>query len=320
MRCSRIQNKRARYDRFGHQGVSGGGASGFDPDTFGDFADILGDFFGAGFGDMFGGRRRGQAVRPGADLRYRLSLTLEEAAFGTEKSLEIPRLEACEECSGSGSAGGAEPRACSTCGGHGQVRFSQGFFTVARACPQCNGAGRVISDPCPACAAEGRVERTRSIEVNIPAGVDSGTRLRLTGEGEHGRRGGPAGDLYVDIQVRPHETFAREGVHILSESEITYSQAVLGTTMEVETIHGTAPLEIPPGTDHGRQFHLKGKGVEHLNGRGKGDHVVQVRIAVPRPGDLSEEQLELLRSLAESEGSEVREEKGVLGRVKDLFG
>lgn len=313
-------DKRARFDRFGHQGVSGGGAGGFDADTFGDFADILGDFFGQGFGDMFGGQRRGQAVRPGADLRYRLSLTLEEAAFGTEKSLEIPRLESCEECSGSGSAGGAEPRACSTCGGHGQVRFSQGFFTVARTCPQCGGEGRVISDPCSECAGEGRVERTRTIEVKIPAGVDGGTRLRLTGEGEHGRRNGPPGDLYVDIQVKPHEKFVREGVHVLSENEISYSQAVLGTTIDVETLHGSAPLEVPPGTDHGRQFHLRGMGVERLNGRGQGDHVVRVRIAVPRPGDLSDEQVDLLRQLAEAEGSEVREGKSVLGRVKDLFG
>lgn len=312
--------KRARYDRFGHQGVSAGGPAGFDPDTFGDFADILGDFFGAGFGDIFGGRRRGQVVRPGADLRYRLSLTLEEAAFGAEKSLEIPRLETCDECTGTGSAGGAEPKTCSACSGHGQVRFNQGFFTVARTCPQCNGEGRMISDPCPACHAEGRVEQTRTIEVKIPAGVDGGTRLRLTGEGEHGRRGGPPGDLYVDIQVRPHEKFLREGIHILGESEISYSQAVLGTTIEVETLHGVAPLEIPPGTDHGRQFHLKGKGVERLNGRGHGDHVVQVKIAVPKPGDLTDEQLELLKSLAESEGSEVREGKSVLGRVRDLFG
>ena len=214
------EQKRARYDRFGHQGVSGPDFTGFDPSTFGDFADILGDFFGVGFGDLFGGGRRQRAGEPGADLRYRLTLSLEEAAFGSEQVLKVPRLEVCLTCQGTGSAGDAPPDSCSTCGGYGQIRISQGFFTVARTCPQCRGEGRVITDPCAGCHGVGRVENERSIEVKIPAGVDTGTRLRLAGEGEHGRRGGRTGDLYVDITVEPHEEFDREGPHILSSFDL----------------------------------------------------------------------------------------------------
>ena len=313
-------NQRARYDRFGHQGVSGQGFGGFDTSTFGDFADILGDFFGLDFGDMFaGGRRRGRG-EPGADLRYQLGLSLEEAAFGTEQVLKIPRLESCAECTGTGSGPGSSPETCSTCRGFGQVRISQGFFTVARTCPQCRGDGRVISDPCPICKGEGRVEQARSIEVKIPAGVDTGTRLRLTSEGEHGRRGGPAGDLYVDIFVEPHAQFEREGAHTRSKLDLSYSQAVLGTSVEAATLHGLVPLEIPAGTPDGKEFKLAGKGIDRLDGRGRGDHFVRARVVVPQPRELSEEQLELLRRLAELEGNEVKGERGVIGRVRDLFG
>jgi molecular chaperone DnaJ len=313
-------NQRARYDRFGHQGVSGQGFGGFDTSTFGDFADILGDFFGLDFGDMFaGGRRRGRG-EPGADLRYQLGLSLEEAAFGTEQVLKIPRLESCAECTGTGSGPGSSPETCSTCGGFGQVRISQGFFTVARTCPQCRGDGRVISDPCPICKGEGRVEQARSIEVKIPAGVDTGTRLRLTSEGEHGRRGGPAGDLYVDVFVEPHAQFEREGAHTRSKLDLSYSQAVLGTSVEAATLHGLVPLEIPAGTPDGKEFKLAGQGIDRLDGRGRGDHFVRARVVVPQPRELSEEQLELLRRLAELEGNEVKGERGVIGRVRDLFG
>jgi molecular chaperone DnaJ len=313
-------NQRARYDRFGHQGVSGQGFGGFDTSTFGDFADILGDFFGLDFGDMFaGGRRRGRG-EPGADLRYQLGLSLEEAAFGTEQVLKIPRLESCAECTGTGSGPGSSPETCSTCGGFGQVRISQGFFTVARTCPQCRGDGRVISDPCPICRGEGRVEQARSIEVKIPAGVDTGTRLRLTSEGEHGRRGGPAGDLYVDIFVEPHAQFEREGAHTRSKLDLSYSQAVLGTSVEAATLHGLVPLEISAGTPDGKEFKLAGQGIDRLDGRGRGDHFVRARVVVPQPRELSEEQLELLRRLAELEGNEVKGERGVIGRVRDLFG
>ncbi len=313
------QDKRARYDRFGHQGVGGAAGSpfsgGFDPSTFGDFADILGDLFGFGFG---GGRRRGgRAPSRGADLRYDLEIEFEEAAFGVEKKLKIPRLERCPECAGSGSAGDAPPQPCSVCGGRGQVRYTQGFFTMARTCPQCRGEGYVIQDPCPECRGEGLVERERTIEVKIPAGVDTGARLRLQGEGEHGRHGGPAGDLYVVVGVRSHEAFRREGPHVLSEVEVSYSQAVLGATVEVATLHGPETLEVPPGTEPGHRFRLRGKGIEHLDRHGRGDHLVFAKIEVPRVHDLSEEQVELLRKLAELEGKPVRE--GVLDRVKKMF-
>lgn len=314
------QDKRARYDRFGHQGLGGAGgfgAGGIDPTIFADFSDILGDFFGLG-----GGRGRGgsSGMTRGSDLRYDLTLTFEEAAFGVETTLRIPRLETCGECKGSGSQGGATPTACTTCGGRGQVRFTQGFFTVARTCPQCHGEGRVISDPCKECQGEGRVEKERSLSVKIPAGVDTGARLRLVGEGEHGRRGGPAGDLYVVVQVRPHAKFRREGSTVFSRLTLTFPQAALGTTVEVETLHGKAPLDIPPGTAHGRDFRLRHQGIERLDGGGKGDHVVSVEVEVPHPRDLSEEEVQLLKRLAEIRGVAVKEERGVLGRVKNLFG
>ena len=312
--------KRARYDRFGHGGVSGTGFDGFDASTFGDFADILGDFFGMGFGDLFGGRRRRGRGESGADLRYRLRLELEQAAFGSDQVLKVPRLETCGSCEGSGCAENASPTSCSACGGYGQVRISQGLFTVARTCPQCRGEGQVINDPCRDCHGEGRVEQERSIEVKIPAGVDNGTRLRLAGEGEHGRRGGRAGDLYVDILVEEHALFEREGPHVLSALELSYVQAVLGTVAEVETLHGPEVLEIPAGTKHGKEFRLHGKGIARLDGRGQGDHIVHVQLAVPHPKNLSETEIELLRQLAEAEGKEVREDRGVLNRVRDLFG
>ncbi|MES1244333.1 MAG: molecular chaperone DnaJ [Acidobacteriota bacterium] len=313
------QDKRARYDRFGHQGVqgaAGGGFGGIDPTIFADFSDILGDFFGMG-----GGRGRGgSGMTRGADLRYDLTLTFEEAAFGVETTLRVPRLEGCETCKGTGSEAGKAPAPCSACGGRGQVRFTQGFFTVARTCPQCQGEGRVVSDPCKECGGEGRVEKERSLSVKIPAGVDTGARLRLVGEGEHGRRGGPAGDLYVVVQVRPHPKFRRDGSTVFSKFPISYPQAVLGTTVEVDTIHGKSSLDVPPGTAHGKDFRLRAQGIERLDGSGKGDHVVMVEIEVPNPRSLSEEEQQLLRRLAEIGGHPIREERGVFDRVKNLFG
>jgi molecular chaperone DnaJ len=313
-------DKRARYDRYGHQGVSGAGAGGFDPTIFADFSDILGDLFG--FGDPFGRRRGGGAGGPsrGADLRYDLTLTFEEAAFGTDTLLRIPRLETCPKCTGSGSASGATPAPCSACRGQGQVRYSQGFFTVARTCPQCNGEGRVVTDPCKECKGVGLVERERTTSVKIPAGVDTGQRLRLAGEGEHGRRGGPPGDLYVVIQVKPHERFHREGTTVYSRVPIAYPQAVLGASVPVETIHGTSTLEVPAGTVQGREFRLRGQGIQRIDGHGKGDHVAVVELEVPELRDLSDEEVELLRKLAEVSGRQVKEE-GLLDRVKkNLFG
>lgn len=309
--------KRARYDRFGHRGVAGGGFGGFDPTVFGDFSDILGDFFG--FGDRSGRGGRSGGGQPGADLRYELHLELERAAFGAEETLEIPRLETCETCSGSGSAEGAEVETCKGCGGHGQVRFSQGFFTVARTCPQCGGEGRIVTNPCKDCRGAGRREKRRKIQVKIPAGVDTGTRLRLSGEGEHGRKGGRTGDLYVDIVVEPHERFHREGPHILSEVEIAFPQAVLGAELAVETLHGEQALEVPPGTKDGTRFQLKGMGIEQLNGFGKGDHIAVARLKVPHPRNLSDDEVDLLKELAQLGGNEIKEGRRVLDRVKDLF-
>jgi molecular chaperone DnaJ len=307
--------KRSRYDRFGHQGVTGVGSGGFDPTIFADFSDILGDLFG------FGGARRsgGSGAMRGADLRYDLSLSFEDAAFGVEKALRIPRLESCPRCSGSGSADKAAPALCSVCGGRGQVRYSQGFFTVARTCPQCQGEGRVIANPCPECRGDGRAERDRSISVKIPAGVDTGARLRLSGEGEHGRHGGPQGDLYVVLSVKPHKWFRRDGANVHSRLAIAFEQAVLGTSVEVDTLRGKASLDIPPGTAHGRDFRLRGEGIDRLDGSGRGDHLVSVQIDVPNPRDLSEEEQQLLRRLAELRGHPVREDKTVLERVKNLF-
>jgi molecular chaperone DnaJ len=309
-------DKRARYDRFGREGAGGFGPEGFDPTIFGDFSDILGDLFGFGFG----GRARRGGAEPGADLRYDLTLEFEEAVFGATRELEIPRLETCETCAGSGAAPGTQPVTCRTCGGRGEVRFAQGFFTVARPCPQCRGEGRTVEQPCPDCHGHGRIERRRQVEVRIPAGVDDGARLRLTGQGEHGRRGGRTGDLYVILSVAPHERYHREGTHVLAVEEIGYAQAVLGAEIEVETLHGREKLSVPAGTAPGRQFRLKGKGVPRLGGSGRGDHVVEISVHIPKPGALNDEQRTLLARLAELEGRPARIEKSVLKRMKELFG
>lgn len=308
-------DKRARYDRFGHQGFEGMGSQGFDPGAFADFSDILGNIFG--FGDL-GGRSASGPV-PGADLRYDLELTFEQAAFGHTETLTFPRLETCGACDGTGGEGGAKPETCAGCNGRGQVRFQQGFLTVARTCPRCGGAGRVVKNPCHKCRGEGRVEVERTLEVKIPAGVDTGARLRLTGEGEQGRRGGRRGDLYVMIHVAAHERFERDGADVWSELELSFPQAALGAAVEVETLHGPVALDVPAGTQPGREFRLRGKGMPRLGASGRGDHRVRVAIAVPDPRRLSEEQTTLLRRLAELEGKPVKEDRGVLDKVRDLF-
>jgi|CXWL01.1.fsa_nt_gi molecular chaperone DnaJ len=310
-------DKRGRYDRFGHQatGGAGGGFQGFDPSTFGDFSDILGDLFGFGAG---GGRRRG-AANPGADLRYDVELTFEEAAFGVTKSLTFSRLETCDTCRGGGSADGKPPVNCQTCGGRGQVAMSQGFFTVATTCPRCRGEGRVVTDPCTSCRGDGRVEKERTVEIRIPAGVDTGARLRVSGEGEHGRRGGQPGDLFVVVEVEEHPTFHRDGYDVVADLELTFPQAVLGTEVEVPTLHGPVPLAVPAGTQNEAAFVLRGKGVQRLDGRGKGDHVVRARLTVPHPRALGKREVELLQELATLQGSTVREEKSILDHIKDVF-
>jgi molecular chaperone DnaJ len=306
--------KRARYDRFGHAGTAGMG--GFDPNQFADFGDILGDLFG--FGDLFGGgRRRGNRAARGNDLRYDLTLDFEEAVFGKDIDIDVPRVVSCLVCSGSGAKAGTQPVTCTGCAGRGQVRYSQGFFAVARTCPQCGGAGKVIKDPCANCNGAGRVREEKRIQVKVPPGVDDGTRLRVSGEGEGGLSGGPAGDLYVFISVREHAKFQRRDFDIHSEHAITMTQATLGAELPTETIDGTEPLKIPAGTQPGQVFRLRGKGVQFLQGSGRGDHYVHVNVRIPTT--LGDEQRELLLRLAQLEGETPPEQKGTLGKLKDFF-
>lgn len=307
--------KRSRYDRYGHEGLRGGPA-GFDPNAFVDFADILGDFFGFGFG---GGRRGRQA--PGEDLRADLTLTFEEAAFGVEKNLPIRRYERCDACHGTGGKGGSGAVTCGVCRGRGRVQFRQGFFAMERPCPECGGAGEKVKDPCHECKGEGRTLRERSLTIAIPAGVDTGARLRLSGEGNHGRAGGHPGDLYVVLAVETHELFRREGYDVVLAWAVPYPVAVLGGTCTVPTIHGEEELEIPAGTAAGRAFTLRGKGIPRVDGRGRGDQHVVVTIRVPKK--LSSEQKKAVQKLSdvlkEDAGSPTREEKGFLEKLRDFF-
>jgi molecular chaperone DnaJ len=309
------EEKRARYDRYGHAGTAGMG--GFDPNQFADFGDILGDLFG--FGDFFGGggRRRGNRAARGNDLRYDLTLDFEEAVFGKDVELTIPRVVGCDVCSGSGAKPGTQPVSCTGCGGRGQVRYSQGFFAVARTCPQCGGAGKVIKDPCANCNGAGRVREEKKISVKIPPGVDDGSRLRVQAEGEGGTNGGPAGDLYVFIAVREHEKFQRRDYDIHSEHSVSMTQAALGAEVKTDTIDGSEPLRVPAGTQPGQVFRLRGKGVQFLQGSGRGDHYVHVNVRIPT--SVSEEQRELLERLAALEGEDVGGQKGVFEKVKDFF-
>jgi len=285
--------RRAAYDRYGHAGVdaSAGGGGGFEG------ADI-GDIFESVFGDIFGGGRSGGRSARGPDLRYDLELTLEEAVRGVTRTLEVPTLQACEPCGGSGAKPGTEPVTCATCGGHGQVRIAQGFFSVQQTCPRCRGSGRMIRDACSACAGAGRVRTLRNLEVRIPAGVDTGDRVRLAGEGEAGPRGAMAGDLYVVIQVVEHPIFRRDGSDLHSEVPIGFSTAALGGELEVPTLDGRAILKIPAGTQSGALFRLRGKGVTSVHGGGTGDLIV--RVLIETPVNLSSEQRELLRRFEES--------------------
>jgi molecular chaperone DnaJ len=316
-----VADQRARYDRFGHAGVSGAaGAQGaWGAQGFGGIEDILGDLFG--FGDVFGGRGgaggRRSAAQRGADLRYDLEMTLEEAAAGMTAQLRVPRLEACEGCKGSGAAPGTQPETCSTCGGAGQVRYQQGFFSVARTCGQCRGAGRVIRTPCEQCKGAGRVEREKQIEVKIPAGVETGSRLRLAGEGEGGVQGGPAGDLYVVIHVKEHDVFERQGNNLYASVPVTFAQAALGSEVTVPTLEGQEPLKVPAGTQTGTVFRLKGHGMPVLGGRGRGDLFVSVTVVTPTT--LTREQRKLLEQLAHIEEKDLGD-KSLMDKVRDIIG
>ena len=312
--------QRKRYDRFGHAGVSSSaaGAGSWGAPGFGGIEDILGDLFG--FGDVFGGGRGGSrrtSAQRGADLRYDLEITLEEAANGMTAQLRIPRLESCETCKGSGAASGSQPENCSTCAGTGQVRYQQGFFSVARTCHVCRGTGKVIKNPCADCNGTGRVEREKQLEVKVPAGVETGSRLRVSGEGQAGTQGGPAGDLYVVIHVAEHEQFERQGSNLYEAVPITFAQAALGADIMVKTLDSEEKLKIPMGTQTGTVFRLRGKGMPALGGRGRGDLFVSVTVITPTT--LTREQRRLLEQLAEVENKDL-ESKGLVDKVRDIFG
>jgi molecular chaperone DnaJ len=324
--------KRSLYDRFGHAGVrsAAGAGAGFDPSVFqefGDFADILGNMFG--FGDLFGGGRRRGGPQRGADLRYDLEISFEEAARGAETTIQIPRQENCETCHGSGAAPGSSPSTCPQCHGQGQVRFQQGFFTVARTCPQCRGAGKIITKPCQTCRGAGRVARERKITVKIPAGIATGQQLRLQGEGESGAAGGPAGHLYVVVHVQEHAFFRRDGVNLFCEIPVNFATVALGGEIQVPTLDGPETVRVPEGTQTGTTLRLKGKGMPDVGGRGRGDLFATVQVRTPKK--LTREQRKIVEQLAEALPKEkfeprprgeddASEERNLFDRVKDMFG
>jgi len=310
--------KRAAYDRFGHSGANGQGFGGFDASGFSNIEDIF-DLFG--FGDMFGGggRSRGgrSAAQRGADLRYDLEISLEEAATGKEEKLHIPRLEKCEECDGRGAEKGTEPETCITCSGSGQTRYQQGFFSVMRTCPNCGGKGQIIKTPCKNCHGAGRIEKEKTLEIKIPAGVETGSRLRVNGEGEAGVNGGPTGDLYVVIHVAEHENFERQGANLYASVPVSFAQAALGAEIQVKTLDGEENLKIPAGTQTGTVFRIKSQGMPVLGGRGKGDLFVAVTLVTPKT--LTKEQRKLLEQLAEIEDTEFHDQS-FIDKVRNIFG
>jgi molecular chaperone DnaJ len=287
--------KRAAYDQFGHDGVRGGpgGQGGYSAEGFG-------DIFGDVFGDIFGGARRGGGpqVFRGADLGYELKLDLETAVAGDSVTIDVPTQVSCDTCDGSGAKKGSEPTTCSTCGGVGQVRMQQGFFSIQQTCPACKGAGTTISDPCADCHGRGRVRQKRTLSVKVPAGVDDGDRIRLSGEGEAGRNGGPAGDLYVEIRVEPHKLFEREGANLSCEVPVSIATATLGGEVELPTLDGNVSLKVPAGTQSGKVFRLRGKGVTTVRDPRIGD--LFAKVAVETPVNLTAEQRELLEKFDES--------------------
>jgi molecular chaperone DnaJ len=324
--------KRSLYDRFGHAGVksAAGAGAGFDPSVFqefGDFADILGNMFG--FGDLFGGGRRRGGPQRGADLRYDLEITFEESARGAETAIQIPRQENCETCHGSGATPGSSPTTCPQCRGQGQVRFQQGFFTVARTCPQCRGAGKVIAKPCATCHGAGRVAKERKITVKIPPGIATGQQLRLQGEGEAGSAGGPAGHLYVVVHVQEHQFFRRDGVNLFCEIPVNFTTVALGGDIQVPTLDGPETVRVPEGTQTGTTLRLRGKGMPDVGGRGRGDLFATVQVKTPKK--LTRDQRKLMEQLASALPAEKFEprprgeddghdERNLFDRVKDMFG
>ena len=306
--------RRARYDRFGHAAFEGG-APGFDFNATG-FEDIFGDIFSEFFG-MPGRGRSSSRRRRGEDLSYTLRVSFEEAAFGCERKISVPRSVTCEGCSGTGGRDGAAPAKCPACRGAGQVRFQQGFFSIAKTCGQCSGRGEVIKDPCPTCRGSGRVRKKHEIEVKVPAGVDTGTRLKLRGEGEPGAASAP-GDLYVAIAVDEHELFRREGNDVVCDVTVSFPQAALGTELDVPTIDGSVKMKIKEGTQSGSLFRLRGKGVPDLHGYGRGDQLTRVIVETPR--HLNPRQRELLQEFADEAGEDVHPAKGFFDKVRERFG
>ena len=317
----RDPQKRAAYDQFGHaafDGHGGRGAHGFGPD----FASSMSDIFDDLFGEFMGGRRgRGQRTgrERGADLRYNMEITLPEAFAGKTAQIRVPTSVTCEACTGSGAKSGTQPSTCPTCGGAGKVRASQGFFTIERTCPSCQGRGEIINDPCGACTGSGRVTRERTLSVNIPAGVEDGTRIRLAGEGEAGMRGGPAGDLYIFLSIKPHEFFQRDGADIFCRVPISMVTAALGGQLDVPTVDGgKTRVKVPEGTETGKQFRLKGKGMPVLRSKVTGDMYIQVEVETPK--NLTSRQRELLESFErESHGETSPHSAGFFTRVKEFF-
>lgn len=314
--------KRAAYDQFGHAGIGGNagpGGGGFGP------GDAFSDIFGEVFGDIFGGGRRGGRSRVfrGADLRYELELELEQAVFGDEVTISLPLAVECSTCAGSGAKPGSAPVTCRSCGGRGSVRMQQGFFSVEQTCPECKGQGSVIDDPCDECHGQGRVRETKTLSVKIPAGVDSGDRIRLGGEGEAGRNGGPAGDLYVEILVRPHTIFERQGADLACEIPISYASAALGGEVGVPTLgeESTLQLKVPEGTQSGKIFRVRGKGVRPVRGGPQGDLMVHVQVETPV--GLNKRQKELLEqfeaSLRDSKRSHSPREQGWMDKMRNFF-
>lgn len=323
-------DKKARYDQFGHAGVSnsgmGGGSpfGGFSSDIFSEFEDILGDFFG--FGDMFGSRRRGGGGRrrsraqQGNDLRYRISISLEEAYEGVKKKIKLKRRETCDTCGGNGAKPGSSPQACGTCGGSGYVAYRQGFMQVRQPCPTCRGAGEIVKDHCTDCGGAGLQEREREITISIPQGVETGQTLRVGAEGEGGTHGGPPGDLYVELNVETHEIFEREAEHLILQLPISFTQAALGAEVEVPTLNGTEKLKIPAGTQSGAHFRLRKHGMPVVNTGGRrGDLFVVANVRTPTK--LNKDQRKLFEDLAELDGEDYTpsRDKSLLDRLKELF-
>jgi molecular chaperone DnaJ len=318
------QQKRAVYDRYGHAGLNSRGidTSGFNATIFEEFQDILGDFFG--FESVLGGApgRRGRAQRGqrGADLRYDLSLTFEEAAAGVTSTIKLDRFENCEACHGTGAKPGTGMTACRTCGGRGQMSYQQGFFAITRTCPACQGTGQVVREACEKCRGQGRLQRERTLDVGVPAGVDSGTRLRMAGQGEPGTNGGPAGDLYIFLEVKEHPLFERRGADLYCTVPVSFPQAALGAKIKIPTLHGEEDLEIPEGTQSGQLFRKKAKGLPNPHG-GRGDLYVNVRVVVPTK--LSREHkraLEVLGQTMKVDNKPAERAGSFFDKVKDIFG